>query len=249
MAVLRGLPRERDHHSQRVESRPEARVPRSPTVEEVPVAQGEGRGDESDRHRDGPRPREPTVRSRGVLPQQVRRGDRGGRREQHVLERTEPDGPRLCLAAGHPGLLERFGVDEVSAGSDEDPEAGCNDRRRLRQLQLGSALDSGDFPIGDHVAGIRHELRAERHGEPHGRRTLEPVEHVVPARSPRDADRGGEGGQSRNDDEGDQRLVASPFDEAGDPHAFSTFDRYRTPYTSAPGIEGCAGALRPRKQR
>src|SRR5204863_804535 len=94
------------------------------------------------------------------------RDDARGRREQGVLQGSQPEYAHARLAVVHELLTEGMQVDGEATAGDKDSEARRNQRERPGVWQARTVLDPGDLAIGQDIADVRKHIRGERKRKP-----------------------------------------------------------------------------------
>jgi hypothetical protein len=167
----------------------------------VTVRQGREGGGEPERDGNHPRKRETETRMRRPAREEDHRGQRGGRRENRVLEHAEAEDTRPCLTRIEAGCLESLAVDHEATADHERALAGGDVRPRASKPEPGTALDTRHFAVRDDVAEIRCELHAECDRQPDWVEVPQFVQHVAESGSPGNAHNGPERQSTADPDE------------------------------------------------
>lgn len=167
----------------------EPRSPPRPATVASPLSEQPRHKCRPDRNSDRPGQRGACGRLRRSADQQDERREAGRRRQQRVLEGTETQDAHPSIATRDSCIAERLLVNSEAAASDEDAEAGRDQRNHLRQLELGPSPDPGELSVGKHVAEIGDRLRHQRQRDPIRLGVQEPGLHLPEARRPGHANR------------------------------------------------------------
>ena len=133
------------------------------------------------------------------------RGQRGGWRENRVLERAEAEDTRPCLTRIKAGCLESLAVDHEATADHERAKAGGDDRPRASEPEPGTTLHTRNLAVRDDVAEVRRELHAECDRQPDRVEVAQFVQHVAESGSPGNAHKGSE--RQRTADATEQSML------------------------------------------
>ena len=136
------------------------------------------------------------------------------RREDRVLERSEPEDADACVAVRPPDAAERVEVECKPAAGDERAEPRRDERRRLGRLERTAFLHTRDLPVGERVTDVRERLGSDRERKPgEALVAVDASEHGVDAGGIRHARNRDEAERSAEDEE-ERELGRRPMCDA-----------------------------------